>query len=180
MTNAYAPRIAEYHDRLGRCFELAALYVMHADETGDTEPALVHGQIRSERADRDRIEHAWVILDPGAEIEHVHDPVLSDTFPRQVYEAFALATEHARFTPRETRRETYHRLHYGPWAGPEEEPPVDPEYCANCGHPRADHGNRTDSCDQCAWELSDDPAYRPGDETEFCGGYEPDDDEEEP
>lgn len=170
---SYAVRVESFADRLGRCFELAANYVMHADERLGQDVALVHGQIRSERADVDRIEHAWVVVDPGGS-ERVFDPVLAETWPADAYARFAAAVEHRRFTPDEMRVEMVRRCHYGPWAGPGELPAVDPEWCDNCGHARGEHGDDPSRCALCRWEAAEDAGFVEGDEVGLCGGFEQD------
>lgn len=143
--------------RVGRCYELAFGYVL--DWTCEQDARLVHGSIRSERPDRDRIEHAWIAL--GGQ---VWDPVLDQWFAASFYEEWAGATAHASWSPAEARREAAHRLHYGPWAGPEEVGPVDPDWCDRCGCPRDDHLNGDGPCAECDDE---DP------ENDVCGGFTP-------
>lgn len=138
--------------RAGRCYELSARFLTEAaPETQDQGCFLIHGQIKSERPDRDRLEHAWVVkerlLDGGK--DEVWDPTLDQWFTAEFYYAWTKATEHARWSRRDAIREMLRRNHYGPWAGPDEVGVVNPDWCADCGHAAEDHGERDDGCDAC-------------------------------
>lgn len=100
-----------FKERLGRCYELAAIYVI--EETTDPYKAsVVHGTIQG--AGHPPNPHAWVELYTHMGIR-IYDAVLERGFSKADWESFA--------NPKEEVRYTYHQLlfnllefqNFGPW-----------------------------------------------------------------
>jgi len=104
--------------RLGRCYELSAKYVLdHPDAV------LVHGSI--EGGGHPRIGHAWVNLPPETvklddlviELGLIHDPVTEMTMPTEAWLFLHNAEVDDTYTFDELRELIVATHHWGPYAG---------------------------------------------------------------
>ncbi len=93
----------------GRCFELAAEYVL-------TEPVgnyiLVHGKATSK--DDELIDHAWVETTNAT----VYDVAKGEAFIKERYMTYAV--EEKRYTRKQTALLLHATGHYGPWTAEDE------------------------------------------------------------
>ncbi len=93
-----------FKERLGRCYELSGLMVLHNPDT-----SLVHGSIQG--MGNPRIAHAWVDLPDGS----VWEPATNKVWTRYTFEAFFRAEVTRKYENRSALEHFVRHETYGPW-----------------------------------------------------------------
>lgn len=95
--------------RLGRCYELSAKHVLEYHDD-----VLVHGIVMdpSGMGKYITIAHAWIEFQDGTQ---VYDPVMDQTFLKEVYYQIYEAKAEATYTLKQLCPLLVTTKHYGPW-----------------------------------------------------------------
>lgn len=99
------PRSAGSNTRLGRCYELAGIYVLE----GDDGLTLVHGSIQG--FGNPRLKHAWVELPSDC----VWEPATNKKWSKRTFELVFNPVVDVKYDHPALARNTVLFEHWGPW-----------------------------------------------------------------